>query len=188
MNPSRLLLLAILGSACSSKDGPPAESASADQSEPTSQASAGDDLAEVANYRLTMTNMDKYYATQRNIMLKVKDMTPAEREAMNVGNSGDATLDVMTQRMEQHPAYRSALRDAGMSARQFATHTVAMMQSAMAAGVLQMRPNDNQDSLAREMKASMENIKFFRENEAELTRKQKALEADIRKMEGSEGS
>ena len=77
---------------------------------------------------------------------------------------------------------RDGLREANLSSREFATLTMAMLQAGMAASVLQMRPNDNQDSLAREMKASMENIRFLRENEAELTRRQQELESELREM------
>jgi hypothetical protein len=57
-----------------------------------------------------------------------------------------------------------------------------MMQTGMAAAVLKMRPTDNQDSLIREMKANPENIKFYNANEAEITRKAKEVEAEMKKM------
>ena len=184
---TRLLFLALLfAAACGPKDEAPPADAGATSGTATA-GSSEDDLADVSEYRLTMDKMDKYFAAQRNIALKVKDLSPAEREAIDIGDANDS-LDDMARKMEANPAMRSALREAGMSPREFATHTVSMMQTAMAAGVLQMRPNDNQDSLAREMKASMENIKFFRENEAELTRKQQALEAELRKMGALEPS
>lgn len=180
MNSSRLLLLAVLLAACGTRtdDAPQPAGSSA----PEAGSSARDDLAEVSNYRLTMEKMDRYYQAQRNIALKVKGMSQAERDAMNVGNDANASPGTMTEKMEQNPVLSSALREAGISAREFATLTMAMMQSAMAAGVLQMRPNDNQDSLAREMKANMDNIRFLRENEAELTRKQTAFEAEMRQL------
>ena len=60
--------------------------------------------------------------------------------------------------------------------------TISMMQTAMAAGVAKMRPNDNQDSLIREMKANPDNIKFYNENEAEITRKSTQLAAEMKKL------
>ena len=55
----------------------------------------------------------------------------------------------------------SAIRGAGLSPREFTVITMAMMQTAMAARVAQMRRNDNQDSLIREMKANPDNVKFW---------------------------
>ena len=144
---------------------------------------AADDVAEVSEYRLTMDRMDRFYAAQLAIARRVKDLSPEERAPLEqMESSADASLDDMVRRMESHPAMRDGLREAGMSAREFATLTMAMIQTGMAASVLQMRPDDNQDSLAREMKASMENIRFLQENEAELTRKQQQFEAEMREI------
>ncbi len=77
----------------------------------------------------------------------------------------------MVRRIESEPMMVGAIRQAGLSPREFTMITMAMMQTAMAAGVAQMRPNDNQDSLIREMKANPENVKFWKANEAELTQK-----------------
>ena len=76
----------------------------------------------------------------------------------------------------------SAIREAGLSPREYIVLTVSMMQSAMAAGVAKMRPNDNQDSLVREMKANPENVKFINEHEAELGQKQKAMADEMKKL------
>jgi hypothetical protein len=60
--------------------------------------------------------------------------------------------------------------------------TISMMQTGMAAAVAKMRPTDNQDSLIRAMKANPDNIKFYNENEAEITRKSKQVEAEMKKL------
>lgn len=141
------------------------------------------DLADVAAYRLSMDRIDRYFAAQKNLALAARDMTPAEREAVKSATNGaSASLDDMAANLERHPALRSAVREAGLSPREFATLTMAIVQSSMAASVLQMRPNDDPDSLAREMKASMENITFVRDHEAELARKQQTLAAELRRM------
>jgi len=147
---------------------------------------AEEDLADVTQYRLTMDKYDKYLAAQRNIMMKAKDMTPEQKKAMEERNdardSNNANLDEMTRNIEAEPMMVSAIRDAGLSPREYSVLTVSIMQSAMAAGVAKMRPNDNQDSLIREMKANPDNVKFFQANEAELTRKQKELAAEMQRL------
>ena len=57
----------------------------------------------------------------------------------------------------------------------------------MAAAVAKMSPNANQDSLIRSMQANPDNIKFYNENEAEITRKSKALEAEMKQLGITEG-
>lgn len=188
IRPTLLIAMLLAAAGCTSDSGERAEASGGESGTANATARGGEaDLADVSEYRLTMDNMDKYFAAQRSIALKAKDLSPAEREAMDMGDGNDS-LDEMARKIEANPMFRSALRDAGMSPREFATHTFAMLQTAMAAGVLQMRPNDNQDSLAREMKASLENIKFYRDNEAEITRKQQALEAELRQAGALEPS
>lgn len=178
--------LGLAGAACAG-DSEPAETASGGA--PAAEApSAGDDLTDVTNYRLTMDKVDRYFDAQLAIARRVKDLSPEDRAPLEqMESSANASLDDMARRLEGHPATRDGLREADMSGREFATLTMAMLQAGMAASVLQMRPNDNQDSLAREMKASMENIRFMRENEAELTRRQQELEAELRKLGMPEG-
>jgi len=49
----------------------------------------------------------------------------------------------------------------------------------MAASVLKMRPNDDQDSLVKSMNANMDNVKFVQEHEAEITAKREAMEKEL---------
>jgi len=149
-----------------------------------SPASADGDLGDITSYRLTMDKLDRYFAAQRNMARKAKAMSPAEREALKESRSGDGdvSLDEMVRSIERTTPMNDAIREAGLSAREFSLIAMSMLQSGMAAAVLKMRPNDDQDSLAREMKASIANIRFFQEHEAELTRKQQALQAEAKAM------
>jgi hypothetical protein len=183
---SSLLLLTAAcekkGAASSDSAGAPATTAAASSA---SGSSSGDaDLADVTNYRLSMDKIDKYIAAQRNMAAKMKSMSPAEREAVKARNENrndqNASLDDIARSIEREPVMNDAVRSAGLSAREFALITISMMQSAMASSVLQMRPKDNQDSLVREMKVNPDNIKFYREHEAEITRKTKELEAEMK--------
>ena len=188
--PLRLALVA-LGlmtlTACSKKDSA-SESASASTSgtPAASNNTANEDLADITKYRLTMDKIDKYLAAQRNLAQKAKELTPAQRAALEARNenSGDPnqSMDEMVRRIEKEPIMVDAIKDAGLSPREFMMITMSMMQTAMAASVAKMRPNDNQDSLIREMKANPDNIKFYNQNEAEITRKSTALAADMKKL------
>jgi len=180
----RVALLAplLLAAACASDADTAADSGAAAPSAATVPASSGDAAADVTAYELTMERMDRYYAAQRALAVRVKDMSPAEREAFDVAGDGDDSIDDMVRRIEAAPAMRAALDEAGMSAREFALATMSIVQSGMAAAVLQMRPEANQDSLLREMKANPANVRFLRENEAALQQKQAELEAELKRL------
>jgi hypothetical protein len=143
-------------------------------------------LADMREYRLTMDKIDRFMAAQRNFMQKAHDMTPAEREAARASSeaagSANGTMDDMVRSIERQPVMLAAVREAGLSPREYTLIMSSMMQTAMAAGVAQSRPNDNQDSLIRAMQASPENVKFYRANEAEIARRQKELEALAKRL------
>ncbi len=153
---------------------------------PGSTQSVDEQLGDIGEYKLTMDKYDKYIAAQRNIALKAKDLSAAEKEAFqkrsDARGDNNESLDDMVRNIESEPLMNSAVREAGLSAREFNMITMAMMQTAMAYGVAKMRPKDNQDSLIREMKANPDNVKFWQANEAEITRKQKALEAEMKQL------
>ena len=185
-----LLLVAflLLGACSTEKDAASAAAGDGANTATTTAASnqAEEDLADVTKYRLSMDKIDKLFAAQRNIAIKAKGMSAAEREALEsragARDDNNASVDDMVRNIESEPMMVSAIRDAGLSPREYIILTVSMMQSAMAAGVAKMRPNDNQDSLIREMKANPENVKFINANEAELPRKQKAMADEMKKL------
>jgi hypothetical protein len=144
--------------------------------------SADKDLSDIQNYHLTMDNVNKWFTAQRNVALKVRGMSAAERASLDQGGSGNGSMDALVARLEGNTSMNSAIHDAGLSARDYALLTMAMVQSTMAAGVLKMRPKDNQDSLVHAMKANMENVRFMQEHEAELARKQQEMEAEMKRM------
>ena len=177
--------------ACSKNNsGASASSTDAATSAPAPTVSAGDELKDITKYRLSMDKIDKYIAAQRNIAVKAKNLSPAEKAAMEARNDDgdanpDASLDDMQKKIDSEPLMKSAIQDAGLSTREFVMITMSMMQSGMAAGVLKLRPKDNQDSLIRAMQASPENVKFYQDNEAEITRKEKELEAEMKRLGAS---
>ncbi|GLC24807.1 hypothetical protein [Roseisolibacter agri] len=187
---SRLRPLALLlAVACSNKDAAPAAEGGTTPaaSAPAAAAQADGDLADVQSYKLTMDKIDRLYAAQRAMAVRAKAMSPAERAALDSADGGDddnddQSLDGIAAKIERVPAMAAAVREAGLSPREFATISMAMLQSAMAGSVLQMRPKDNADSLVREMKANMDNVRFMREHEAEIKQKQEAMAAEMKKL------
>jgi hypothetical protein len=189
-----LLLATVLALAACSSDKPKAAPEGAGDAAPAAASassassggsSSGDaDLADVTNYHLTMAKVDQWYAAQRNVALKVKAMSPAERAAYESTNASDpnASLADIAATFDRIPPVRDAVREAGLSTKEFATLTMSLMQSGMAAAVLKMRPKDNQDSLAREMKANMDNIRFMQAHEAELTKRQQDMQAEMQRL------
>jgi hypothetical protein len=183
-----LALAALFAIAACSKDKDSAATPSTTNTA-TPQAAAAqaeEDLEDVSKYRLNMEKIDKYLAAQRNLATKAASLTPAQRAAMEAKNENasdpNASLDDMVKRIESEPMMVGAIRDAGLSPREFTMITISLMQTGMAAAVAKMRPTDNQDSLIRAMKANPDNIKFYNENEAEITRKSKQIEAEMKKL------
>jgi hypothetical protein len=142
-------------------------------------------LQPITEYELTMANVDKYFEAQRNLTQTAAAMSPAERAAMeaeedNAPDRSNESLEQMAARLKAHKVFGPAIQKAGLSAEEYATLTIAIMQAGMAQAVLQMRPNDNQDSLAREMKVNPANIAFMRQHSDEIRRKGEAIAAEMK--------
>jgi len=156
-------------------DAPPADAP---------DAPSGDgDVADVANYELTMDRVDQYFEATVGIGRAMQGMTPAEREAFERPEEDTMpSLDDMAARISEHPAVERAVRDAGMTPREYGTVAMAMLQAAMAQAVSAMQPTADADSLARAMGANPANIAFMRDNAEELGRRQQALAAQMEEM------
>jgi hypothetical protein len=139
------------------------------------------DVGDITRYELRMEQVDKYFAAFRNIAAAMQRMTPEQRARLDM-DAGQTDLDGYIARLEREPEVDRAIRDAGLSAREFSLLLWSMLQSGMASAVLQARPNANEDSLAREMNVNMANVRFMLEHDAALRQKQQALEAEMRAM------
>jgi hypothetical protein len=144
------------------------------------------DLRDLAAFDLTMERVDRYYAAQRNIMLAWRDMTPAQREAAELSVGDDDDMDAMVAKVNSNPIVARAVRDAGLSAREYTMTVMALFQASMAAAVAGTRPELDQDSIAREMKANPRNVAFMREHQAELTRRQEAFQSEMEALGATE--
>lgn len=173
-------------SACSKDKTADTAATTATPESPAAASPATDrDLADVTQYKLSMDKIDKYLQAQRNVATKAASLTPEQRAALEAKGENEsnpnASIDEMVKRIEAEPMMVAAIKDAGLSAREFTVITFSMMQTGMAAAVLKMRPNDNQDSLIRAMQANPDNVKFYNEHEAEITQKMKAIESEMKK-------
>ena len=174
----------MLLSACAKSDSAEADrspdGASAGAESTPSPASGDKDLSEVSNYRLTMPKVDKFYEAMRNAALAAKDLPEDQRDSFN---AADGSLDEYAANLERNAPMRKAIEKAGLSTKEFAVIMMATLQAGMAQGIIAMRPKDDADSLAREMKTNPANVRFMREHKAEIEAKQKAMEAEMKKME-----
>lgn len=177
-----VVTIAMMAAACGGADDDAAQSKPPAASQPALDPALGD----VTDYTLTLDKIDKLHQAQINIGLAVKNMSTQEREAIRTASGPDATIGEMVANIESQKPYNDAIRAAGLSAREYTMIMLAMMQASMAHSVLQMRPNENQDSLAREMKVNPENIRFMRENQAEIGRRQEAVAAEMKRLGISE--
>lgn len=169
-----------------------ADDTSAPAATPAVSQQSAEVIAPITEYRLTKDKVDRFFAVQENVATKMASLTPAERErvAANRGaeSSGSAeSVDDLARQFERVPPFRDAIRDAGLTTREYATLSLAMMQAGMALAVARMRPNDDQDSLAREMKANPANLRFMEEHEAEINRRSAELGRRMQQMERGGG-
>ena len=172
--------------ACSKEKTSDSAATTATPESPAAAAPTADrDLADVTQYKLSMDKIDNYLQAQRNIAAEAASMTPEQRAALEARgkdeSNANASIDEMVKRIETEPMMVAAIKDAGLSAREFTVITFSVMQTGMAAAVLKMRPKDNQDSLMRAMQANPDNVKFYNEHEAEITQKMKSIEGEMKK-------
>lgn len=167
-----LLVTACLAlAACGPGDAPLADRSTTAQQDDTT------DLAAVTNYRLSMEKVNKFFEAQRNMAILLKSLTPAQQEALSLEGSG--SMEEMAQKLSSSPEWASAIRAAGLEPGEYAILTMSMLQSSMAAAMLKMQPNSDQDSLVTAMHANMDNVKFVREHEAEINAKREAMEREV---------
>jgi hypothetical protein len=142
------------------------------------------DLADVTNYELTMDRVDRYFDATLNMGRAMQSMTPAEREAFDGPEDEESmpTLDDMADRISANPQLEGAVRDAGLTPREYGTVAMAMLQAGMAQAFSAMQPNADPDSLARAAGANPANVAFMRDNAEELGRRQQELAAAMEEM------
>ncbi len=127
-------------------------------------AGSGDaDLRELSRYTLTLTDIRKYAAANANLAKQPK----AEQEDDEADDEDDdESLSAMTAKIERMPAARKAIESAGLTARQYAVITMALIQASMAQFAIDQGADPAK--VARDASVNPANIRFVKENKAEL--------------------
>ena len=136
---------------------------------------------ELARYELNMEGVNQYFTAFRNMGTAMQGMSAMEREALDF-DASDTDFNGYVGRLESQPVLDRAIRDAGLTPREFSLVLWSMLQASMANAVLQAQPAANQDSLAAEMRVNMANVRFMREHEAEIRQKQQQLDAELERL------
>jgi hypothetical protein len=123
-----------------------------------------------------MHKVNKYGEAMRNLAQSMRNIPESQRPNINASNM---SLDQYANALNSNPQIRDAIRRANMTPKDFAYTMFALLSASMASSIIQMRPNDNADSLAREMQANPKNIRFVREHEAEI----KQMQEEMSKLE-----
>lgn len=127
-----------------------------------SAASDDADLRELSRYTLTMADIRKYAAANSALAGQPK----VEESDDSDDGDDDESLDEMTARIEKIPAARQAIEGAGLSARQFAVITMALLQASLAQFAIEQGADPAK--VARDASVNPANIRFVKEHKAEL--------------------
>jgi hypothetical protein len=180
--PAVIGALALLGGACAGADD---DAAVATNDAPAEAAAAGeDDLADVVSYELTMDGVDRLMAAQLAMGRAMQGLTPAERAAIE-GDRRDEwpSLDEMEDRLSSNPAVEAAIREAGLSPREYGIIMYSMLQAGIVEARMAGEPNADQDSMASAVGVNPATVAFIRDNADELSRRRQELEAQMEALE-----
>ena len=128
-------------------------------------AGGGDaDLRELSRYTLTMADIRKYAAANANLakLPKAEENEDSEDDE----DSDNESLDQMAARIGKMPEARKAIEAAGLSPRQFAVITMALFQASMAQFAVEQGADPAK--VAKDASVNPANIRFVKENKAEL--------------------
>lgn len=165
--------------ACAKGDDTPRDTASAggtvsgDANASASGASVFTD-EDVSNVRLSMAKVDQFYKAWRDGTIAAGNRVESETASEDMED-----LDDIVKEIERDPKVVAAVRKAGLSVREFIALQLALTAAMLANETLKLQPNTNIDSLARELEIPAANIRFVRENSAEIEAKAKAAKAAI---------
>jgi hypothetical protein len=173
----------LLSAACGgdARDAAPAPAPVPSAGAPVSQGKSAEDVATLRGYELTMEKLDRVFRAQLNLVSAIAALSPSERQAMEAASasSPEDGLDDVIARLDANTVAKKAVIDAGMTTRDYITASMALMQASMAWSVIQSRPGENQDSLSLMMDTNPGNVRFVRDNMAELTRRQEEMSAEM---------
>lgn len=167
-------LVLITLAACSKTDKAPDDT---DAAAPptTGNNSLDSDLEKVRDFKLSMPRMQKWVQAVQN-MVAVSKAHP-ELEGTYEADQ-NAPLDQQVAALEKHPQAKKAVKDAGLSPREFTMISYAYMQAAAAQSVQQMPAGKTRDSVMQSLKVHPDNVTFLQKNRAELEKLMKAMQEE----------
>jgi hypothetical protein len=139
-----------------------------------SATSAGDgaaDALELRDYELSMDDVRQWGAAARAVARLARE-NPQWEDQLSM-EASDASIDAFAAQLEQLPAVREAIEDAGLSPREYAVTTFVVVQSMLAQAAIQQ--GANADSFAMKAGINPDNVTFMKEHEAEI----RAVFADL---------
>ena len=126
---------------------------------------AGDGGArEVSAYALTDAGLARYANATRRLDEAVRRTPALCAERANDDGEDTKTLDQLVAKIDASPPMRQAIQGAGLSTREYAVFSLAMLQAAMASWAL------DQPGGKLAPGVSMDNVNFYRRNQAALTK------------------
>ncbi len=173
-----LLALALALAACNGQDAPATDAATASTPAAESPATAAGPetqeaapAADTAGFELTMDGVDRWLAATRNIAGLVKqDPALEDATAMDASEGTDAYVA----RLDSLPKVVAAIRDAGLSTRDYAMTSEAVTGALFAVGMLEAGAIKE---LPPELKDN-QHVRFVQEHKDEIGAKIKAMQAD----------
>lgn len=124
---------------------------------------AGDGGAkEISAYRLTDAGLARYANATRRLDEAVRSSPALCEERASEDGEDSQTLDQVAAKIDANPAMRQAVQAAGMTSRDYALFSFALLQAGMAAWAL------DQPGGKLTPGVSMDNVNFYRRNKATL--------------------
>lgn len=133
------------------------------------------DLERVQDFKLSMPRMHKWAQAGRNMEAASKAHPELEG---TLRLEQDASIDQQVAALEGHAEAKKAIKDAGLSPREYMMITHAYMQAAAAQSVQQLPPGKQRDSIMQSLRVHPDNVTFVQKNMPELERLMKGMEAN----------
>ena len=183
-----LFALALLAGACGKKADSkgdanvPDVSAAGDAKVPDVAAAGVPDVAsgsddadtrEIARYQLTMADLRKWAVASEKYHAYLRQH-PELAKDNDKESKADDSLDEIEARVERLPEVRRLIESAGLGVRQFAVISFALLQASV--GHMLVQQGQSPDSVAREFGIHPANLRFVKENEAELAKMKPLLQ------------
>jgi hypothetical protein len=134
------------------------------------------DMKELASYTLTMDGLNKVDAANKAMIAAIKK-DPSLKPKDDDDSTGDAkTLTDMEKKINGMPVMAAALKQAGMSARDYAKFMMAMMQASFAEMAKQMSAKAGKPFQTPEG-VNPANITFVEQHQADLKKLEESYNA-----------